>query len=366
MHGSRRSEPAGQGRRRDDRGGRAGHVSEADRAQCARAPRSGRRSGTRISASGNPGPGPRCTTPCAPTRSGLAALGARARRQVAIVGYNRPQLYWTMAAASRSAPFRFRSMPTRVADEMAYVLAHAEVTHAAVEDQEQVDKILSVADQAAAADRHALRRAARPARLRPRRAAPHRRRASTMAASALADDAGAPRMLEARDRRGEGRRPRHHPLHVGHDRPAEGRDAVLSTTSIAAAPHTATTSTSSTERTRSSPICRSPGSATTSSPTRRPRRGLLRQLPGEPGDRGRRPARDRRRPMLRAAARLRELLTADDGADGGCERAQAADVPLISSTIARRWGEKILNGEPGAGCATACSTGSATCWSTAR
>ena len=32
-----------------------------------------------------------------------------------------------------------------VADEMAYVLAHAEVTHAAVQDQEQVDKLLSVA-----------------------------------------------------------------------------------------------------------------------------------------------------------------------------------------------------------------------------
>src|SRR3712207_9417524 len=30
---------------------------------------------------------------------------------------------------------------------MAYVLAHAEVTHAAVQDQEQVDKLLSVAEQ---------------------------------------------------------------------------------------------------------------------------------------------------------------------------------------------------------------------------
>jgi len=34
-----------------------------------------------------------------------------------------------------------------VAEEMAYVLAHAEVTHAAVQDQEQVDKLLAVSDQ---------------------------------------------------------------------------------------------------------------------------------------------------------------------------------------------------------------------------
>ena len=55
-----------------------------------------------------------------------------------------------------------------VADELAYVLAHAEVRFAAVEDQEQVDKILSVVGAAAEARAHGLRRAARAARLRPR------------------------------------------------------------------------------------------------------------------------------------------------------------------------------------------------------
>ena len=34
-----------------------------------------------------------------------------------------------------------------VADEMAYVLAHAEVTLAVVEDQEQVDKIIAISDR---------------------------------------------------------------------------------------------------------------------------------------------------------------------------------------------------------------------------
>ena len=38
-------------------------------------------------------------------------------------------------------------MPNSVADEMAYVLDHAEVTIAVVEDQEQVDKLLSISDR---------------------------------------------------------------------------------------------------------------------------------------------------------------------------------------------------------------------------
>ena len=48
-----------------------------------------------------------------------------------------------------------------VADELAYVLAHAEVRFAAVEDQEQVDKILSVSDRLPKLETDGLRRAAR-------------------------------------------------------------------------------------------------------------------------------------------------------------------------------------------------------------
>ena len=58
------------------------------------------------------------------------------------------------------------------------VLAHAEVRFAAVEDQEQVDKIQSVIERLPKLEMHGLRRAARPARLRPRPAARDGRRAS--------------------------------------------------------------------------------------------------------------------------------------------------------------------------------------------
>ena len=43
-----------------------------------------------------------------------------------------------------------------VADEMAYVLEHAEVTVAVVENQEQVDKVLSIAERVPTLAPHGL------------------------------------------------------------------------------------------------------------------------------------------------------------------------------------------------------------------
>jgi long-chain acyl-CoA synthetase len=79
--------------------------------------------------------------------AGLAALGLQRGNKIAVVGANRPRLYWTMAAAQWLGAVPVPVYADSVADEMAYVLAHAEVTHAAVQDQEQVDKLLSVSDQ---------------------------------------------------------------------------------------------------------------------------------------------------------------------------------------------------------------------------
>jgi long-chain acyl-CoA synthetase len=79
--------------------------------------------------------------------AGLKALGLRRGGKIAVIGYNRPRLYWTMAAAQWLGAVPIPVYADSVADEMAYVLAHAEVTHAAVQDQEQVDKILSVAER---------------------------------------------------------------------------------------------------------------------------------------------------------------------------------------------------------------------------
>ena len=79
--------------------------------------------------------------------SGLRALGLTRGAKIAIVGYNRPRLYWTMAAAQWLGAVPIPVYADSVADEMAFVLAHAEVTHAVAQDQEQIDKLLSIADQ---------------------------------------------------------------------------------------------------------------------------------------------------------------------------------------------------------------------------
>jgi long-chain acyl-CoA synthetase len=79
--------------------------------------------------------------------AGLAALGLGRGSKIAVIGYNRPRLYWTMAAAQWLGAIPVPVYADSVAEEMAYVLAHAEVTHAAVQDQEQVDKLLAVSEQ---------------------------------------------------------------------------------------------------------------------------------------------------------------------------------------------------------------------------
>ncbi|WP_349369424.1 AMP-binding protein [Salinarimonas sp.] len=79
--------------------------------------------------------------------AGLHGLGVRKGDKVAIVGANRPRLYWAMAAAQWIGAVPVPVYADSVAEEMAYVLAHAEVVTAVVQDQEQVDKLLSVAEQ---------------------------------------------------------------------------------------------------------------------------------------------------------------------------------------------------------------------------
>ncbi len=75
---------------------------------------------------------------------GLRQMGFGRDDRVAIVGSNRPRLYWAMVAAQALGGVPVPVYADSVAEEMAYVLAHAEVSFAVVEDQEQVDKLLSV------------------------------------------------------------------------------------------------------------------------------------------------------------------------------------------------------------------------------
>jgi len=78
---------------------------------------------------------------------GLRRLGLEQGEKVAIVGANRPRLYWTFAAVQSIGAVPVPVYKDAVADEMAYVLEHAEATFVVVEDQEQADKVLSISDR---------------------------------------------------------------------------------------------------------------------------------------------------------------------------------------------------------------------------
>jgi long-chain acyl-CoA synthetase len=78
---------------------------------------------------------------------GLHRLGLHRGDTIAIVGANRPKLYWSMTAAQMLGAVPVPVYADAVAEELAFVLSHAEVRFAAVQDQEQVDKILSVSDR---------------------------------------------------------------------------------------------------------------------------------------------------------------------------------------------------------------------------
>jgi long-chain acyl-CoA synthetase len=77
---------------------------------------------------------------------GLAALGFQRGMNLAVVGDNRPRLYWAMAAAQSLGGVAVPLYQDAPAADMAYVLENAEIDFAIVEDQEQVDKLLEIRD----------------------------------------------------------------------------------------------------------------------------------------------------------------------------------------------------------------------------
>ena len=77
----------------------------------------------------------------------LAAMGFSRGDKLAIIGDNRPRLYWAIAATQALGGVPVPIYQDSIAEEMAFVLDHAEVRFALAEDQEQVDKILAVKDR---------------------------------------------------------------------------------------------------------------------------------------------------------------------------------------------------------------------------
>src|SRR4029450_5934244 len=78
---------------------------------------------------------------------GLAGLSFRRGDKIAIIGDNRPQLYWTMLAAQALGGVPVPVYQDSIAAEMHYVIDHSESRMIICEDQEQVDKILEMKDK---------------------------------------------------------------------------------------------------------------------------------------------------------------------------------------------------------------------------
>ena len=78
---------------------------------------------------------------------GLAAEGFRRGMHLAIIGDNRPRLYWSMVAAQALGGIPVPMYQDAPAADFVFVLNDAEIAYAVVEDQEQVDKMLEAMPQ---------------------------------------------------------------------------------------------------------------------------------------------------------------------------------------------------------------------------
>ncbi len=84
---------------------------------------------------------------------GLLELGVNAGDLVAVIGRNRPALYWAMLATQKTGAIPVPLYQDAAGEEIAYALDHCGARFAVVGDQEQVDKITDVKDQLPALER---------------------------------------------------------------------------------------------------------------------------------------------------------------------------------------------------------------------
>ena len=78
---------------------------------------------------------------------GLIKLGISEGDHVAVIGRNRPYLYWSLMAAQQIGAVPVPLYQDAVADEMEYILTHCSAKYAIVGDQEQVDKIHEIQEK---------------------------------------------------------------------------------------------------------------------------------------------------------------------------------------------------------------------------
>jgi len=79
--------------------------------------------------------------------AGLHVQGFRRGDHLAIIGENRPRMYFAMMAVQSLGGVPVPMYQDAIAAEMVYVFHNAEIAFAIVEDQEQVDKMLEVREQ---------------------------------------------------------------------------------------------------------------------------------------------------------------------------------------------------------------------------
>ncbi len=75
---------------------------------------------------------------------GLAAEGFQPGAHLAVIGDNRPRLYWALTATQALGGIPVPFYQDAPAQEMVYVFQNAEIEFAVVEDQEQADKLLEI------------------------------------------------------------------------------------------------------------------------------------------------------------------------------------------------------------------------------
>jgi long-chain acyl-CoA synthetase len=78
---------------------------------------------------------------------GLVQLGFRCEDKLAIIGDNRPQLYWALVAAEALGGMPVPIYQDAIATEIQYVIDHSDAKVVLAEDQEQVDKVLEMRDK---------------------------------------------------------------------------------------------------------------------------------------------------------------------------------------------------------------------------
>ena len=79
--------------------------------------------------------------------SGFAAMGLDRGERLAVIGGNRPRLYWSMTAAQCLGAIPVPMYPGSTAAEIELLVRDAEPRFAIAEDQEQVDKLLEIRER---------------------------------------------------------------------------------------------------------------------------------------------------------------------------------------------------------------------------